>query len=103
MNWKQSGIATVVAVLALVMSNGLAYADDINPGVFAINSQPSGMTYGQWSERWWQWAFSQTTFNNCPNESGPVWFLAAPTQRKCIIPANTAIMFPTFNAEWSVV
>src|SRR5690242_18074155 len=101
MKYWRSSIAVVMVVMALIMSTPMVFADDINPGVFAIDSQPYGLTYGQWSAKWWQWAFLQTTFDNCPNESGPVWFLAAPTKSNCIISANTAIMFPTFNVEWS--
>jgi hypothetical protein len=103
MKYWRSSIAVVMVVMALIVSTPMVFADDINPGVFAIDSQPNGLTYGQWSAKWWEWAFLQTTFDNCPNESGPVWFLAAPTHSNCTIPANTAIMFPTFNVEWSAV
>jgi hypothetical protein len=54
---------------------------------------------------------SAGAFETCDNEpGGPVVFLiatipnpAAPngTQANCSIPANSAIMFPTFNVEWS--
>jgi hypothetical protein len=103
MNWRHGGIATLVTALMLVVSTSVASADGVNPGVFAIDSHPAGMTYGQWSERWWQWALSLTSFDNCPNESGPMWFLTAPTRSRCAVPADTPIMFPTFNVEWSAV
>src|SRR5438445_12154269 len=70
-------IAVVGLVPALVPA-APASADDINPGVFAIDSQPYGLAYGQWSARWWQWAFSLTskTVEDCRDgQSGPVWFL----------------------------
>jgi hypothetical protein len=92
--------ALMVMVVMSLTSSTPAFADNINPGVFGIGSTPFGLKYGDWSARWWQWAVSQTTFDNCPNESGPVWFLSA-AQTSCVIPANTAIMFPTFNVEWS--
>jgi hypothetical protein len=97
----QTGIGVFMATIVLMISTPAVFADEVNPGVFAIDSQPYGLTYGQWSEKWWQWALSQTALDNCPNESGPVWFLTAPTQSNCVIPANRAIMFPTFNVEWS--
>jgi hypothetical protein len=97
----QSSVVVATVVMALIMPSRMALADDLNPGVFAIDAQPFGMTYAQWSERWWQWAVQQTTIDNCPGESGPVWFLTAPTHSICLIPANTAIMFPTFAVEWS--
>ncbi len=99
----QSSILVITVVIALTVPSRMALADDINPGVFAIDSQPYGLTYAQWSERWWQWAFMQTTFDNCPNESGPVWFLTGPTQSSCTIPTNTALMLPTFDVEWSAI
>ena len=92
----------VVGVIVVLLGSTMAFADDINPGVFPINSRPYGQTYGQWSARWWQWAFLQTTFDNCPNESGQVWFLVAPTTSNCTIPVGKAILFPVFNVEWSV-
>ena len=88
--------------LPLTILPRTAFADDINPGVLAIDATLDGLTYGQWSAKWWQWAFLQTTFDNCPHESGPVWFLAAPTHTDCNVPPQTNIMFPTFNVEWSV-
>jgi hypothetical protein len=99
-----SGVALVIALM--VSPAMTTFADDINPGVFAIDSQPYGLSYGRWSEKWWQWAVKQTTFDNCPGESGPVWFLSAPITTPagstCVVPANTAILFPTFNVEWSI-
>jgi hypothetical protein len=91
----------VVGIITALLGSTMAFADDINPGVFPINSRPYGQTYGQWSARWWQWAFLQTTFDNCPNESGQVWFLVAPTTSNCTIPVGKAILFPVFNVEWS--
>src|SRR5689334_10533718 len=101
MKYWRSSIILVIVVLALLGSSTMAFARNRNPGVFSINSEPYGLTYGQWSARWWRWAFLQTTFDNCPNESGQVGFLAAPTMSNCTIPAGKAILFPIFNIEWS--
>jgi len=98
--WRSSLV--VVGVVVALLGSTMVFADNINPGVLAINGQVGGLTYGQWSARWWQWAFLQTTFDNCPNESGQVWFLVAPTTSNCTIPSGKNIMFPVFNAEWSV-
>ena len=106
--WR-SFMAVVMVFMALIMSAPLVFADDINPGVLAIDGQVGGLTYGQWSALWWQYAFSVTkTFDNCPAEpSGQMWFLAgtvggSPT-RSCTVPAGKNIMFPIFNVEWSIV
>ena len=78
--WRSS-LAVVVVVMALIMSTPAVFADNINPGVLPINGQIGGLTYGQWSARWWQYAFSVTTFANCRAEpSGQMWFLAGTKQ-----------------------
>jgi hypothetical protein len=104
-----SALSLSLAITLVVGPAVTTFADDINPGVFAIDSQPYGLTYGQWSEKWWQWALSvpnqPSAFDGCPNESGPVWFLSGVSPQNsgtCSVPAGKAIMFPTFNAEWSV-
>src|SRR3989442_11320192 len=78
--------------LPLTMLPRTAFADDINPGVLAIDATVGGLTYGQWSAKWWQWAFSVTTFDDCTvNQSGQMWFLAGTTDgtianRNCNVP-----------------
>ena len=72
MNWRHSGIATVLACLALVVSTPLAFADhNTNLGVLPIQSTLSGKTYGQWGDEWWKWAVGQTDadVSKCRNES----------------------------------
>src|SRR5215213_9512026 len=56
------------------------------PAVFPPDAKPYGLTYGEWTAKWWQWAYSMpeadnpmvdNTGNNCAhNQSGPVWFVA---------------------------
>jgi len=121
MKYWRSSMVVVMAVMALIMSAPMVFADTINQGVLDINGQVGGLTYGQWSEKWWQWEYSVTTFDDCPNQSGQMWFLTgavrlivpgaqtlagshptATTVRKCIVPAGKNIMFPVFNFEQSV-
>ena len=55
-------------------------------GVYPPGSNPLGVTYGEWTAKWWQWLLSipgpvnpnlDTTGANCAQgQSGPVWFLA---------------------------
>lgn len=87
-----------------------------NLELFAPNSRPFGITYAQWTAKWWQWVLSiaetenplvDGTGRNCAiNQTGPVWFLAGtlkgPALRSCAIPANKAILFPVINVEASV-
>jgi hypothetical protein len=79
--------------------------------VFSIESHPYGLSYPEWTAKWWQWVFSIPIENNPIkddinrsnelNQSGPVWFLAGTgggtAWRKCCIPAIKAILFPVLN------
>jgi hypothetical protein len=84
-----------------------------NVTVFPTDSKPYGLTYGEWTAKWWQWAYSMTeehspmvddTGRNCANnQTGPVWFLAGTgggaVTRQCTIPADKAILMPIINVE----
>src|SRR5438045_3460219 len=77
-----------------------------NPGVHPPNSKPYGLSYGEWSARWWQWTLQiplatnpnfDTTGAHCAEgQSGHVWFLAGwfpgahppSVTRECTIPAD---------------
>lgn len=102
--WRSS-LAVVLVVIALIMSTSVTFARNVNPGVFPIQSRPFGLTYGQWSARWWQFALQQTNLNICtPDKPGSrVTFLAGGSVLpSCTISVGMAIMFPVFNVEWSV-
>jgi hypothetical protein len=92
-----------------------ASADSANIAPFSINSKPYGLSYGEWSAKWWQWLASIPSGNNPVNDktgvncaqgqNGPVWFLAGstgrPAVRECTVPADKAILFPALSAECS--
>lgn len=79
------------------------------------NEEFYGLTYGEWTAKWWKWAYSipsnvHPAYDNngeyCgQNQTGPVWFLAGsfgfPVKRQCVITAETAILFPILNSECS--
>ena len=90
---------------------------DPNPGiVLTPSSAPGGLTYGEWSARWFKWAYEpppalspvlDLTGANCAvGQSGDVWFLAGPlfplgtpvVTRTCTIPAGKMLFFPVGNA-----
>jgi hypothetical protein len=110
--WRSSPV--VVGIFVALIGATVAFAGNPNPGVLPPNSHPHGLTYGEWSARWWQYAVSvpgvpgQDVFNHCPAEpSGHVWFLEGTTEvppppRSCTVPSGTMILFPIINAEWSV-
>jgi hypothetical protein len=103
-------------MLILALSTApLTLADNINPGVFSVNSKPYGFSYGDWSAKWWQWYLpipaSKNPINDntgalCSvNQAGPVWFLMGsnkgPVVRDCTIPHGKALFVPTFTTECS--
>jgi hypothetical protein len=75
--------------------------------VFPANSMPYGMTYEQWTTKWWQWFLSipqdQSPANDpsgaqcAVNQNDPhVWLLAGnfggQTERTCTIPAGKGLV-----------
>jgi hypothetical protein len=74
-------------------------------------SLPGGMSYEQWTAKWWQWALSapanmspvldKTGVDCAINQSGLVWFLAGTSgfdvTRNCVIPAGKMIFIPVLN------
>ncbi len=87
--------------------------DDLNPGVYATDSRPFGISYGEWTFKFWQWVTmipndknpnTDSTGQNCAiNQDGPVWFLAPSFggiwERTCTIPAGKAVLFPVLTGE----
>jgi hypothetical protein len=103
--------AGVIAGAAIAPSNALAQAE---PKVL-------GKTIGEWSAKWWQWAFAIPAETNpmldetgkfCHlGQQGPVWFLAGvwnpsppdrpgKVVRSCTVPAGKHILFPIANSFW---
>jgi hypothetical protein len=90
-----------------------SYATNI--GVFPADSKPYGMTYGEWTARFWQWLHSipkpdnpaaDPTGKNCGlKQTGPVWFLPGTfggiNERTCTIPAGKAILVNAINVMCS--
>jgi hypothetical protein len=86
---------------------------------FTPLEKPYGLSYGKWTVKWWEWAFSAPTSisplldddgtNAAVNQSGPVWFLAGTiaenfdprkvVNRKCTLPDDKSIIFPVINYE----
>ncbi len=96
----------VGAIIIIVVSSSgflipnlplFAKADSLNPSVFSPDTKPFGITYPEWTSKWWQWLVSipakdnpaaDNTGKNCgQKQTGPVWFLAGTTggsaERSC--------------------
>jgi hypothetical protein len=87
----------------------------IEKKIFQSDSKPYNQTYGEWTSRWWQWAYSTPREENpayddtgkycSQNQRGPVWFFPGTygksVVRECTVPAGKAILFPILNSECS--
>lgn len=116
-NSLQLHIICCILTTAIFLIPITSYAIDgsnISQSVYPPGSKPYGLTYGEWSAKWWQWALSIPTKDNpVVDENGEkcavgqndsnVWFLAGTgggeASRSCNIPAGKAILFPSLNVE----
>ncbi len=86
------------------------------PAVYDPAETVFGMSYGEWSASWWQYALAfqngaspipDTTGQFCNSgQGGPVFFLAGAwetVERSCTVPAGKAIFIPLINVECSSV
>jgi len=123
---RKLGMVIVLAAGLLVTGAMIPSARSLaqsggNPGVIPPNARPFGLSYGQWSARWWQFVFSIPEPDNpllhddkCSvGQSGPVWFLTGKycvdqtcmqqnfltATRSCTVPPGKALFFPIANAE----
>jgi hypothetical protein len=85
----------------------------IRNNFFSPDDEPYGLSYGKWTTKWWQWAFSTPTSANPLNDDtgkyshlnqdGPVWFLCGTfgeskfPKRKCTVGYGKGILFPVIN------
>lgn len=106
-------LSFIALSLAIGLSNNLVRADNINPGVHGINSEPYGIPYKDWTAKFWQWDFSLSksqhpresfTPEKCANgQNGPVWFLGeslgGTQERTCTIPADKSIFASVIPGE----
>lgn len=120
-------VIAAVSIVAGLMAGSASKvrADDPNPGVIPPVARGYGMTYGEWSARWWQWALSLPADQNpffdgaspgntgCANgangQLGPVWFLTGVVNesgtavRDCTVRPGKALFFPIINVECSTL
>ena len=86
-----------------------------NPSIYPPGTKPYGLTYGEWSAKWWQWALRyqkqitqwMMTLGRIAIEvrmaqSGfELGLEVARAQRSCVVPSGKAILIPILNAECS--
>jgi hypothetical protein len=106
-----------IAIINSLSENRFVHAQESSASgvlsVFPPDSKPYGLTYGEWTAKWWQWAFSMpeavnpmiddTGMNCANNQTGPVWFLSGTSggavTRACTIPSDKGILVPIINVE----
>jgi hypothetical protein len=99
------------AVAATLMAMGSASCG-ADANLIPPKELVAGASQLEWSQRWWQWAFSfdrarspvaDRTGQFCASrQSGPVWFLAGTygthrTERTCHVPSGKVLFFPLVN------
>lgn len=103
-------LLVLIIILPLVK-----YSSGAGWNVFPPNSKPYGLSYNEWSTKWWKWLLSvpsdispikDDSGKNCGiNQNGPVWFLVGTgggnAERTCNVPSGKAILVTPFNAECS--
>jgi hypothetical protein len=103
-------------MLHINLSTSFAQGSETSSFVFSPDSEPYGMTYGEWTAVWWKWFFSMPTPENpindqtgelcASNQSGSVWFLVGSgggeAERSCDVPAGVAILIPAIIVECSL-
>ena len=109
--------ATFVLLSLLVVapiSDAFGQPGPHNPGVVPIQAHYEGLTYGEWSARWWQWYWATATADSPSldptgalageGQSGKVWFLTWPLTeptavREITVPQGKALLFPATNHD----
>lgn len=84
--------------------------------LYTPNSKPYGLSFSQWTVRWWRWLLSlpktenpavdQTgTYSKLSQKNKNVWFLAGTfdgyVERECNVPIGKSILMPIINYECS--
>jgi len=121
-NKKDMKYVQLTALVIFVLATGsifriLTYASE-GVEIFPPDSNPYGLTYGEWSAKWWQWILAippdrnpllDKTGQYC-NEGQTdqnVFFLGGTfggkVERTCTIPSDKAIFFPIVNIEADLV
>jgi hypothetical protein len=103
-------------IVGLLGAAPVTFAKNPNPGVIPPQARAHGMTYGEWSAKWWQWAVSLPLNHNpladtadcSTGQLGSVWFLggsfvSTAAERDCTVPPGKALFFPLVNTECSTL
>jgi hypothetical protein len=117
---RLSIVTLIVVFLALIVKPTIPFVQaqisSNNPAVFTLDSQPYGVSYAEWTAKFWQWLLEQPSDNNpvndqtgkncANNQKDPnVWFIpgtaGGSAERTCTIPAGKAILVSIINVMCS--
>jgi len=110
-------ILMVVLLLLLITQSVASAHGNANPRVLPPNSRVQGLTYGEWSVKWWQYVLSVPASENpLIGATGPgcgiqrignvALVVADPTMGEaiaCEVPAGTMLFLDILSAECSTV
>jgi hypothetical protein len=129
MKKKMLAVAAGAVAAMCLTAPATAGSAGTTPGVVPPQAHPRGLSYGQWSAQWWQWAFNTPwhgpggVLNPLTTTDGPVdcsygqhgntWFLggtfissdgaggvaANNAKRSCTVPTGTMLFMPLVNSE----
>ena len=54
----------LLSLYRLISSVNLVRGDNLNPGIYSIDSSPKGVKYQEWTASFWQWLYSLTPINS---------------------------------------
>ena len=117
---KRNKILSIVAVTVVILlgTTYIVFArSNKNPGVLPPNSRVQGLTYGEWSAKWWQYVLSipedenplaGATGTNCIYQQiGNVGLIAfdplSETTITCEVPTGMVLFLDILSAECSTV
>jgi len=109
-------IAILTFSTLMIFSLILPYHVNAQPETFLPGSEPYGISYGEWSAKWWTWYSSfpkstspafDMTGDRCSfgqNASSPVWYLVGTTgadaTRSCTVPEGKSILISPINSQF---
>jgi hypothetical protein len=118
---KKFRILSIIAVVVVLLLGTVYIASargNKNPGVLPPNSRVQGMTYGEWSAKWWQYAFSlpadqnplnheagitECSFERNGNVAVVVVDPLSPEPIECEVPTGTILFLDILSAECSTL
>jgi hypothetical protein len=113
--WLTATLAALAVLAAGVVSAPAGSGNLGNPDIVPPQSQFRGLSYSEWSARWFQWVYSLPVTNHplfdtadcSAGQTGNVWFIDGThgtpfpaTGRECTIPAGTALFLPLAATFW---